>query len=438
MTTLSVPLHFGGVLKTWRKRRGVTQQQLADLSTVSVRAIRDLEIGRVARPRHDTVRLICDALGLTGRARADFQAAAIQLDDDRSWLHEPPAPPPAVFDGLIGRSAELAALDEALAGGQRLIGLIGLAGVGKTRLALEAVASWHAADRLPVLWSAYAGSRDDTVSAMIRTALSAETSATAKIGASDQLSALVRDRDTILVCDGYDGRDTSALDVEAVGSLLRACRGLRILVTSRSPLDPGGAWLLPVGPLGVPADGLDLDLLRDAASVRLLLRHVRRERPDFDLDAGNAAQVAAICRRLDGLPSALAAAAAWFLFYEPSALLDRIESDPFAVVADEAPELRSVIRAAVGGLPPEELALLDAVATVDSPFSIAAVAGVTGLGPGTAARLVRRLCLRGLLRAASEDGGREARFTVLSLVTDARKTAALLPEQPPIASLRHA
>jgi len=255
------PLQFGETLKAWRRRRGVTQQQLADLSTVSVRAIRDLEIGRVARPRRDTLRLICDALGLTGRARADFYAAAIRAGDDQSWLDgaaEAAAPPPAVFDDIVGRGAELAALREAIAGRQRLMAVVGLAGAGKTRLVLEAVAgpSGHPGD-LPVLWSGFAS---DPAPAMIRAALSNDGPAITRIGASDQLSALIRDRDALLVCDGYD---PDRLDVPAVTALLRACRGLRILVTTRTPLATDGVWSLPLG--GLPDD--------DAA--RLLLRHAR-------------------------------------------------------------------------------------------------------------------------------------------------------------------
>lgn len=70
---------FGELLKAHRTKRGATQRQLADLSTVSIRAIRDLESGRAHRPRRDTVRLIADGLGLRGRERADFEAAGYHV-----------------------------------------------------------------------------------------------------------------------------------------------------------------------------------------------------------------------------------------------------------------------------------------------------------------------------------------------------------------------
>lgn len=119
---------FGALLRSSRVRRGLTQLQLADLSTVSVRTIRDLEMGRVRRPRHDTIRLIADGLGLTGRARTDFEAAARWPSDgdDRNGFDDRDLTPPVPPDGLIGREAELAVLPDLLAAGaHRLDSLIG-------------------------------------------------------------------------------------------------------------------------------------------------------------------------------------------------------------------------------------------------------------------------------------------------------------------------
>ncbi|UMO99889.1 helix-turn-helix domain-containing protein [Amycolatopsis sp. EV170708-02-1] len=70
------PAHFGRLLRSHRQSLGTTQRLLAARSTVSVRAIRDLEHGRVVRPRRDTVRLIAAGLGLSGQARAEFERAA--------------------------------------------------------------------------------------------------------------------------------------------------------------------------------------------------------------------------------------------------------------------------------------------------------------------------------------------------------------------------
>lgn len=67
---------IGALIRGHRLRIGLTQRELADLSTISVRAIRDLEKGKALRPRADTVRLIADGLRLGPRARAALEDAA--------------------------------------------------------------------------------------------------------------------------------------------------------------------------------------------------------------------------------------------------------------------------------------------------------------------------------------------------------------------------
>ncbi|MGW0917021.1 helix-turn-helix domain-containing protein [Streptomyces sp. NPDC002784] len=84
MTTLTKTSPFGSLLQFHRIREGYTQQQLADFSALSVRAIRDLEHGRVDRPRQDTVRLLADALRLDEESRDAFAQAARGVPSDRA------------------------------------------------------------------------------------------------------------------------------------------------------------------------------------------------------------------------------------------------------------------------------------------------------------------------------------------------------------------
>ncbi|WP_371516134.1 helix-turn-helix domain-containing protein [Kitasatospora sp. NBC_01300] len=69
-------MRFGDMLHGHRKHRGLTQQQLADLATLSVRAVRNLERGGALRPRRETVRLLVDVLRLDADQRAQFESAA--------------------------------------------------------------------------------------------------------------------------------------------------------------------------------------------------------------------------------------------------------------------------------------------------------------------------------------------------------------------------
>ena len=70
------PVTFASLLRKLRTGAGLTQEELAEAASVSVRSVRDLERGRVATPQKETVRLLADALGLIGPARAAFEAVA--------------------------------------------------------------------------------------------------------------------------------------------------------------------------------------------------------------------------------------------------------------------------------------------------------------------------------------------------------------------------
>ncbi|WP_282697744.1 helix-turn-helix domain-containing protein [Streptomyces sp. CC208A] len=161
--TTTATAALGALIRGHRLRIGLTQRELADLSTISVRAIRDLEKGKALRPRADTVRLIADALRLGPRARAALEEAARrghQGGAGRHLLLERCAPP-APLHPLIGRQAEATVLaDELRSGTERLVTVVGLSGVGKTRLALEAATRLHDTG-IPVLWHTAPGAASD-------------------------------------------------------------------------------------------------------------------------------------------------------------------------------------------------------------------------------------------------------------------------------------
>ncbi|RSM48739.1 XRE family transcriptional regulator [Amycolatopsis balhimycina DSM 5908] len=389
--------NFGELLKAHRTKRGATQRQLADLSTVSIRAIRDLESGRAHRPRRDTVRLIADGLGLRGRERADFEAAGCHpADGDFRLRCADPAPPPTPLNALLGRDEEVTAVRELLAAGShRLVTITGLGGVGKSRLAQEVAVGVHESGGVVVLWSS-AGGREQPLLGT---------------GGPGELAVLIGDRPALLVLDGHEP-DRVRLDDLAV--LLRECRGLRILATAAAPFGLPGERVFPLTPLAVPEPGSsDPATLAAVPSVRLLVREVRQVRPGFTLDRTTAADVAALCRRLDGIPAALEAAACWFLVYEPAAVLEHVRTDPFALTADHLPGLRDTLDSAVRGLDAAEVSLLARLTGLDAGWSVGDVAGLTGIPAAAGARFVRRLVLHGLVRPAGQD---RTRFRTLDLV----------------------
>src|SRR5262249_12821699 len=112
-----------------------------------------------------------------------------------------------------------------------------------------------------------------------------------------------------------------------ISDLLRVCGRLKVLVTSRSVLRVSGEWNVAVPPLPLP-DPETPDApagLMGYAAVRLFVVRAQAANTDFALTADNAAAVAAICCRLDGLPLAIELAAARLTHLEPRALLERLE-----------------------------------------------------------------------------------------------------------------
>ena len=144
-------------------------------------------------------------------------------------------------------------------------------------------------------------------------------------GASDpsqQLEDYLEGRQVLLVLDSFE----HVLDAaDRVAALLDAAPRLGVLVTSRAPLRIRAEHEIQVPPLQVPA-GDDPAEISDVEAVRLFVERARAARPDFDITADNAAAVAALVTRLDGLPLAIELAAARVRLFPPATLLERLDS----------------------------------------------------------------------------------------------------------------
>ena len=113
-----------------------------------------------------------------------------------------------------------------------------------------------------------------------------------------------------------------------VGKLLTACKGMKVLATSRMPLGLYGEREFPVPPLALPEPGLQpsVQTLTQYEAVRLFIERAQDARPDFSVTKKNAPVVAEICARLDGLPLAIELAAARIKILTPQAMLPRLGS----------------------------------------------------------------------------------------------------------------
>ena len=232
------------------------------------------------------------------------------------------SPLPRPLSSFIGRQDVLARAAELLAR-NRLLTLTGPGGSGKTRLGIE-LASRVAAD-FPdgAHFVALAAIRDPVlVPSAIAQSLGLQDSHDRPL--VDHLSAYLAERTVLLVLDNFEQVISGAT---VVATLLAAGTGTRIVVTSRAPLHLTGEQELPVPPLPLPERAVAVSpaALELCESTALFLARARAVVPGFAPAGRDAAAVAGIVRRLDGLPLAIELAAARTKLLPPSALLDRLD-----------------------------------------------------------------------------------------------------------------
>lgn len=392
---------FPELLRHHRIRTGLTQRALADLSTVSPRAIRDLESGR-ANARTQTIHLLADALRLHGAAREHFIGASLSRRRTSTFDGAGETAPNPV-NALRGRETEVRAMVDALrSGDRRMISLCGLPGVGKTRVAAEVAARLRADPRWPVLWigpDVPALPGQSTAFGPLMRSLRSLLEADPAAGIS-QVQRLVERQPALLVLDGVAGQRTAA----AVAHLLAYCPGVRVVSTSRTPWPMPGVRASVLPPLAVPGpdDGAA------APSVRLLVDRLAEVRPGFRLDATNTEAAVEMCRRLDGLPLALEAIAGRSRVFSLAQLLDVPESALLDVAlpprpGDSARTIGDLFGAGLAELPAGPRAVLRALARDDRRRTAPQVAASLGRGLDDVADDLDALFGRGMLQA-SPDG----------------------------------
>ena len=296
---------FSGQVRAHRQRLGMSQEELAARTGVSVRGIRNLEAGRTGRPRPGTVRLLADAFELAGVERDRFCRSALEdAVPDVARGRPVPAQLPADVAGFVGRTDQLSRLGKLLDGGDRpatvvISAIAGTAGVGKTALAVH----WaHASlDRFPdgQLYVNLRGFDPGGTVAMpgevVRFFLDAlDVPAQLVPEGLDAQSALYRsllaERRMLVLLD-------NARDAEQVRPLLPGTSSCLVLVTSRNQLT---GLIAGAGALPPPLDVLSPEEARDLLARRL----------GMDRVAAESVAVEQIIGRCARLPLALAIVAA--------------------------------------------------------------------------------------------------------------------------------
>jgi predicted ATPase/class 3 adenylate cyclase len=262
-----------------------------------------------------------------GRAERVFQLVHPALETSfppLATVSRPPAELPDQPSPLIGRDAELREIanrleDESV----RLLTLTGPGGIGKTRLALRAAADEIDCYEDGVFFVDLSAIRDATeVLFAIARAIGLRDSGEESL--VDELTAQLRAQRALLILDNFEHVTAAA---PSVAQLLNDCPRLKLIVTSREALRVRGEQLFSVPPLSLPSvapGAASVEQLARCEATQLFVERARAVRPDFQLTDDNAAAVAEICLRLDGLPLAIELAAARINLFSPEALRDRL------------------------------------------------------------------------------------------------------------------
>jgi predicted ATPase/class 3 adenylate cyclase/DNA-binding CsgD family transcriptional regulator len=278
---------------------------------------------------------------------------------------------PAQLTNFVGRGKQMTDVEKLLVD-NRLVTLTGAGGAGKTRFGVE-IAARIAAEFGDGVW--YVDLAPVTHPAVVAVAVARAFGLPDQPGRStiDTLLRFVRDREMLVVLDNCEHLlDASA---ELVVALLGGAPGLTLLATSREPIGVAGevSWRVP-----------SLSLADEA--IELFVDRARRARPDFALDADNAAAVGEICARLDGMPLAIELAAARVRALSVAEILEGLH-DRFRLLtggARTAVRRQQTLRASVDWshalLTEPERVLLRRLAVFLGGFDVDAVQAVAGGG----------------------------------------------------------
>ncbi|MFL5731591.1 MAG: helix-turn-helix domain-containing protein, partial [Chloroflexia bacterium] len=338
---MAQPETFGQWLRKRRKLSlDLTQEELADRIGCSPETIRKYESGE-RRPSKHTAEVIGQGLGVPQEEWADLVRFARQAPHDE----EPDLPDFVRIEGLgapaaaarertnlldwptnfIGRDKEQARLAEMLMNEEvRLLTLTGPPGIGKTRLSFKVGHNLLDRFRDGVFW---VGLSPITDAALV---LPAITQALKVKEAPNQerlelLKNYLRDKEMLLVLDNFEQVVEAG---EFVAALAEHCPELKVMVSSRSPLNLYGEHEFEVPPLDIPdpEDPEDLETIAQCAAVELFVQRSQAVNPNFKLTEGNVLVVSEICRQLDGLPLAIELAAARIKLLTPQAILARLSN----------------------------------------------------------------------------------------------------------------
>jgi predicted ATPase len=346
---------------------------------------------------------------------------------------------PAGTTSLVGRERDIDEVAGLLGRPDvRLVTLTGPGGVGKTRLALAVGGLLHDRFDEAAFVALETATRPEQVLAGIARAVGVDLA-----GTDSPLQVLVEvlgDSRWLLILDNLEQVPDIAGDL---GELLARCPHVAILVTSRMVLGLRAERDYMVPPLSLADDPTaSAEALIASPAVALFVDRARAVRPDFALTEGNAAAVAEICRRLEGLPLAIELAAARTRLLDPGELLRRLATslDVLGTGPVDMPQrqrtLRDTVQWSVDLLDDGERSLLETMAIFVDGWTVDAAGQVAGLPEDRVLELSEALARSSLIQL--DDTERGSRLRMLDIIR--RFVAERLAARPGAAEIgrRHA
>jgi predicted ATPase/class 3 adenylate cyclase len=315
-----------------------------------------------------------------------YQALHPQLRQDfpslRSLETTPTNLPPQTTS-FIGRQRELAEA-KALLAGTRLLTLLGMGGLGKTRLSLQIGAD--ALDAYPdgVWFVDLAPIRDPS---LVASAAAQALGVREEPGRSltQTLCAQLKQRKLLVILDNCEHLVSACASL--ADALLQGTPEICILATSREALHIRGEQTYPVLPMAAPDRKAGIESLLRSEAVQLFVERVRLQKPRFHLTEREAPAVAELCARLDGIPLALELAAARMRSLSIDEINARLH-DRFKlltsgsrVALERQQTLRALVSWSYDLLQEREQLLLDRLSVFAGGFDLSAAEAVCGAGP---------------------------------------------------------
>ena len=321
---------------------------------------------------------------------------------------------PRPATALLGRGPGIAAVKGIFAAEARLVTLVGPGGVGKTRLAIAAASELGDANEDGAVFVDLAGL---TTATLVPSALAAAVGVDDRGG--DLIDALLESlatSDLLVVLDNFE----HVLEAAAmVATLIAGTPRLRVLATSRTPLRLGAEHLYMVPPLGVPDHGLNTDEIAENDAVAVFVARATAIDDSFHLTDANAADVADVCRLLEGMPLAIELAAARIKLLPPREILKRL-GQPLEILTNgnrDLPERHQTLRDAIKWshdlLEPEHQTLFVRLSVFAGGCTLEAAENVCGADVDSLAALLDQSLLR-----REQEPGQTPRVRLLATISD--------------------